>query len=111
MVAKIDGARSNGGPARFLFLGSGAGHQGTRRAVQEEAGRGEVRRGAGAKARRAGHFCWRRALGRRAQAAGAERGVRVTVRVLVMLDMYFVSVKYVFDSIKLMCVCVKLLKI
>jgi hypothetical protein len=37
--------------------------------------------------------------------------VSVTVRVLVMLDMYFVSVKYVFDSIKLMCVCVKLLKI
>jgi hypothetical protein len=35
----------------------------------------------------------------------------VTVRVLVMLDMYFVSEKYVFDSIKLMCVCVKLLKI
>jgi hypothetical protein len=38
-------------------------------------------------------------------------GEAVTVRVLVMLDMYFVSVKYVFDSIKLMCVSVKLLKI
>jgi hypothetical protein len=35
----------------------------------------------------------------------------VTVRVLVMLDIYFVSVKCVFVSIKLMCVCVKLLKI
>jgi hypothetical protein len=35
----------------------------------------------------------------------------VAVRVLVMLDIYFVSVKYVFVSIKLVCVCVKLLKI
>jgi hypothetical protein len=35
----------------------------------------------------------------------------VIVRVLVMLDIYFVSVKYVFVSIKLMCVYVKLLKI
>jgi hypothetical protein len=35
----------------------------------------------------------------------------VTVRVLVMLDIYFVSVKYVFVSIKLVRVCVKLLKI
>jgi hypothetical protein len=35
----------------------------------------------------------------------------VTVRVLVMLDIYFVSVKYMFVSIKLMCVYVKLLKI
>jgi hypothetical protein len=34
----------------------------------------------------------------------------VTVRVLVMLDIYFVSVKYVFVSVKLMCVYVKLLK-
>jgi hypothetical protein len=31
----------------------------------------------------------------------------VTVRVFVMLGIYFVSVKYVFVSIKLMCVCVK----
>jgi hypothetical protein len=35
----------------------------------------------------------------------------VTVRVLVMLDLYFVSVKYVFVCIKLICVYVKLLKI
>jgi uncharacterized membrane protein YjgN (DUF898 family) len=35
----------------------------------------------------------------------------VTVRVLVMLDIYFVSVKYVLISVKLMCVYVKLLKI
>jgi hypothetical protein len=35
----------------------------------------------------------------------------VTVRVLVMLDIYFVSVKYMFVCIKLMCVYVKLLKI
>jgi hypothetical protein len=35
----------------------------------------------------------------------------VTVRVLAMLEIYFVSVNYVFVSIKLMCVCVKLLKI
>jgi hypothetical protein len=35
----------------------------------------------------------------------------VTVHVLAMLDIYIVSVKYVFVSIKLMCVCVKLLKI
>jgi hypothetical protein len=35
----------------------------------------------------------------------------VTVRVLVMLDIYFVSVKYVLVSVKLMCVYVKLLKI
>jgi hypothetical protein len=31
----------------------------------------------------------------------------VTVRVFVMLGIYFVSVKYLFVSIKLMCVCVK----
>jgi hypothetical protein len=37
--------------------------------------------------------------------------VAVTVRVLVMLDIYFVSVKYMFVSIKLMCVYVKFLKI
>jgi hypothetical protein len=37
--------------------------------------------------------------------------VHVTVHVLVMLDMYFVSVKYVFVSVKLVCVYVKLLKI
>jgi hypothetical protein len=35
----------------------------------------------------------------------------VTVRVLVMLDLYFVSVKYVFVRIKLMCVFVKFLKV
>jgi hypothetical protein len=35
----------------------------------------------------------------------------VTVRVLVMLEIYFVSVKNVFVCIKLMCVYVKLLKI
>jgi hypothetical protein len=35
----------------------------------------------------------------------------VTVRVLAMLDIYFFSVKYVFVSINLMCVYVKLLKI
>jgi hypothetical protein len=35
----------------------------------------------------------------------------VTVRVLAMLDIYFVSVKYVFDSVKHVCVYVKLLKI
>jgi hypothetical protein len=35
----------------------------------------------------------------------------VTVHVLVMLDIYFVSVKYVLVSVKLMCVYVKLLKI
>jgi hypothetical protein len=40
-----------------------------------------------------------------------EGGRRVTVRVLVVLDIYFVSVKYMFVSIKLMCVYVKLLKI
>jgi hypothetical protein len=39
------------------------------------------------------------------------RGEAVTVRVLVMLDIYFVSVKCVFVSIKLVRVCVKLLKI
>jgi hypothetical protein len=38
-------------------------------------------------------------------------GEAVTVRVFVMLDIYIVSVKYVFVSIKLMCVGVKLLKI
>jgi hypothetical protein len=38
-------------------------------------------------------------------------GEAVTVRVFVMLDIYFVSVKYVFVSIRLMYVCVKLLKI
>jgi hypothetical protein len=55
-------------------------------------------------------FIWEREKRRK----GSGRVVRadgVIVRVLVMLDMYFVSVKYVFDSIKLMCVCVKLLKI
>jgi hypothetical protein len=35
----------------------------------------------------------------------------VTVRVFVMLGIYFVSVKYVFVSVKLVCVYVKLLKI
>jgi hypothetical protein len=35
----------------------------------------------------------------------------VTVRVFAMLEIYFVSVNYVFVSMKLMCVCVKLLKI
>jgi hypothetical protein len=35
----------------------------------------------------------------------------VTVRVLVMLNIYFDSVKYVFVSVKLVCVYVKLLKI
>jgi hypothetical protein len=35
----------------------------------------------------------------------------VTFCVFVMLDIYIVSVKYVFVSIKLMCVGVKLLKI
>jgi hypothetical protein len=35
----------------------------------------------------------------------------VTVCVLVMLDIYFVRVKYVFVCIKLMCAYVKLLKI
>jgi hypothetical protein len=35
----------------------------------------------------------------------------VTVRVFVMLDIYFVSVNYVFVTVKLVCVCVKLLKI
>jgi hypothetical protein len=39
------------------------------------------------------------------------RAQHVTVRVLAMLEIYFVSVNYVFVSIKLMCVCVKLLKI
>jgi hypothetical protein len=34
--------------------------------------------------------------------------VRVTVRVFAMLEIYFVSVNYVFVSMKLMCVCVKL---
>jgi hypothetical protein len=34
----------------------------------------------------------------------------VTVRVFAMLEIYFVSVNYVFVSMKLMCVCVKLLK-
>jgi hypothetical protein len=34
----------------------------------------------------------------------------VIVRVSVMLDIYFVSVKYVYVCIKLMCVCVKFLK-
>jgi hypothetical protein len=38
-------------------------------------------------------------------------GKAVTVRVLVMLDIYFVSVKHMFVCIKLMCVYVKLLKI
>jgi hypothetical protein len=40
-----------------------------------------------------------------------DNDVAVTVRVLVMLDIYFVSVKYVFVSIKLVRICVKLLKI
>jgi hypothetical protein len=35
----------------------------------------------------------------------------VTVHVLAMLDIYFVSVKYVFVSLKLMCVFLKFLKI
>jgi hypothetical protein len=35
----------------------------------------------------------------------------VTVRVLAILEIYFVSVKYVFVCIKLMCVYVKFLKI
>jgi hypothetical protein len=35
----------------------------------------------------------------------------VTVHVLVMLDIYFVSVKYVLVSVKLVCVYVKFLKI
>jgi hypothetical protein len=35
----------------------------------------------------------------------------VTLHVLVMLDIYFVSVKYVLVSVKLVCVYVKLLKI
>jgi hypothetical protein len=39
-----------------------------------------------------------------------ERGP-VTIHVLVMLDIYFVSVKYVLVSVKLMYVYVKLLKI
>jgi hypothetical protein len=34
----------------------------------------------------------------------------VTVHELVMLDIYFVSVKYVLVSVKLMCAYVKLLK-
>jgi hypothetical protein len=34
----------------------------------------------------------------------------VTVHELAMLDIYFVSVKYVLVSVKLMCVYVKLLK-
>jgi hypothetical protein len=38
-------------------------------------------------------------------------GKAVTVRVLVMLGKYFVSVKYVFVCVKLVCVYVKLLKI
>jgi hypothetical protein len=38
-------------------------------------------------------------------------GKAVTVRVFVMLGIYFVSVKYMFVRIKLMCVYVKLLKI
>jgi hypothetical protein len=37
--------------------------------------------------------------------------ILVTVRVLVILDIYFFSVKYVFVCIKLVCVFVKLLKI
>jgi hypothetical protein len=35
----------------------------------------------------------------------------MTVHVLVMLDIYFVSVKYVLVSVKLVCVYVKFLKI
>jgi hypothetical protein len=38
-------------------------------------------------------------------------GKSVTIHVLAMLEIYFVSVNYVFVSIKLMCVCVKLSKI
>jgi hypothetical protein len=44
-------------------------------------------------------------------AGGPPRDASVIVRVLVMLDIYFVSVKYVLVSVKLMCVYVKLLKI
>jgi hypothetical protein len=39
------------------------------------------------------------------------QAIDVTVRVFVMLDIYFVSVKYVFVTVKLVCVCVKFLKI
>jgi hypothetical protein len=42
---------------------------------------------------------------------GPHEALDVTVRVLVMLDIYFDSVKYVFVSVKLVCVYVKLLKI
>jgi hypothetical protein len=35
----------------------------------------------------------------------------VTVRVFVMLDLYFDSVKCILVSVKLLCVCVKFLKI
>jgi hypothetical protein len=38
-------------------------------------------------------------------------GKAVTVHVFAMLGIYFVSVKYMFVSIKLVCVCVKFLKI
>jgi hypothetical protein len=43
--------------------------------------------------------------------SGIDKYVTVTVRVLAMLEIYFVSVNYVFVSIKLMYVHVKLLKI
>jgi hypothetical protein len=33
VVAEIDSARNDGGSARLLFVGGGAGHQGTHRAV------------------------------------------------------------------------------
>jgi hypothetical protein len=45
------------------------------------------------------HFCWH------------EITTFVTVHVFTMLGKYFVSVKYVFVCVKLMCVYVKLLKI
>jgi hypothetical protein len=35
----------------------------------------------------------------------------VIVRVIVVLDLYFDSVKCMLDSVKLLCVCVKFLKI
>jgi hypothetical protein len=44
-------------------------------------------------------------------AAARGREEHVTVRVLAILEIYFVSVKYVFVCIKLMCVYVKFLKI
>jgi hypothetical protein len=38
-------------------------------------------------------------------------GKAVIVRVIVMLDLYFDSVKCMLVSVKLLCVCVKILKI